>query len=832
MRSALALALVGAGCAEDRPWMNVADPPEERAKKLVAEMTTEEKLGLFHGSCGGYTGNVCGIDRLGVPQQKFNDGPQGFRGKAGTSTSWPAALTVAASFDTDLMQKYGEAMGDEFYRKGSNVQLGPGMCIARVPHNGRNFEYLSGEDPYLGYHMAKASVTGIQSQGVVANAKHFIDNNQETDRGSFTANVDQRTQFEMYYPPFQGAIDAGVGSVMCSYNKECIDCPADEIGRWSCENHDSLTRDLKERMGFKGWVMSDWGGTHSTSMNAGLDQEMPGSNFMGDKLAKMVQDGTVSMDKVDDSAVRNMWPYFKMGLFDKENTNTADNDVTTDEHNTLARDLAAASTVLLKNEGLLPLSTDQKIVVVGDQATNPTVHGGGSGTVSPKYVANPLAGIQAAVGVPKNNCSDGAFEQDIDYHNQNEQSSAPAGTVDECCALCAGNPSCNAYTLAGGTCWMKANADGRKSSSGAQSGLCVKQGGVTFVPSNTQDIAAAVEGADVAIVFAGTSSSEGGDRGDLSLGSEDTLIQNVAKALGKKTIVVPVTPGALLTPWRDDVGAIITPVMPGQEYGNAIADVLFGTVNPSARLPVTFPNKENEVEMSKDQYPGTNGISVYSEGMEVGYRWYNAHNVKPAYAFGHGLSYTQFEYSDLQISQRSVSVKIKNTGDVDGAEVPQLYLGFPASAQEPPKQLKGFQKIHLKAGRKKKVTFPLTDRDFSIWEFSTATSNCSSGAFEQDIDYRNDNQQTSAPASSVDDCCALCASNFDCNAYTLADGTCWMKANADGRVGKSGAKSGMCTKQPGSAQWSVVSGDFDVMVGASSEDIRLTGKLTNGELVV
>merc|ERR1719503_434637 len=172
---------------------------------------------------------------------------------------------------------------------------------------------------------------------------------------------------------------------MCSYNKECIDCPKDQIGRWSCENHESLTRDLKERMGFKGWVMSDWGGTHSASMNAGLDQEMPGSDWMGDKLAKMVQDGEVSMDKVDDSAVRNMWPYFAMGLFDKENTNTADNDVTNDELNKLARDLAAASTVLLKNEGLLPLSADQNIVVVGDQASNPTVHGGGSGTVSPKY---------------------------------------------------------------------------------------------------------------------------------------------------------------------------------------------------------------------------------------------------------------------------------------------------------------------------------------------------------------------------------------------------------------------------------------------------------------
>jgi len=356
---------------------------------------------------------------------------------------------------------------------------------------------------------------------------------------------------------------------------------------------------------------------------------------------------------------------------------------------------------------------------------------------------------------------------------------------------------------------------------------------VIFVPSNTADISAAVEGADIAIVFAGTSSSEGGDRGDLSLGSEDTLIQNVAKALGKKTVVVAVTPAAILTPWRDDVGAILTPFLPGQEYGNAIADVLFGQVNPSARLPITFPTKENEVEMTTDMYPGTNGVSVYSEGLEVGYRWYNAHDVTPAFAFGHGLSYTQFEYSDLKVDQRSVSVSVKNVGDVDGAEVPQLYLGFPASAQEPPKQLKGFQKIQLKAGASATVTFPLTDRDFSIWEFSLPTNNCSSAVFEQDIDYHNENQQTSSPASSVDECCALCASNNDCNAFTLAYGTCWMKANADGRQGKSGAQSGVCTKGPEpAAQWSLVSGNFDVMVGASSEDIRLTGKLSNGELVV
>jgi len=303
---------------------------------------------------------------------------------------------------------------------------------------------------------------------------------------------------------------------------------------------------------------------------------------------------------------------------------------------------------------------------------------------------------------------------------------------------------------------MKANADGRRSATGLQSGVCKKEplpphedcnNGicVKYLPTSTADLASALTGADIALVFVGTTSSEGGDRGDLTLSNEDDLIRSVTEVLGKKTVVVAVTPGALLTPWRDDVGAILTPFMPGQEYGNAIGDVLFGMVNPSARLPVTFPAAENDIGMIDDQYPGRNGISTYSEGLEVGYRWYSAHGATPAFAFGHGLSYTQFEYSDLRIQERSISCVVKNIGEVDGAEVPQLYLGFPAAANEPPKQLKGFTRVTLKAGASTTVSFKVTDRDLSIWD----------------------------------------------------------------------------------GQWSMVSGDFDVMVGASSEDIRMTGVLNN-----
>jgi len=476
------------------------------------------------------------------------------------------------------------------------------------------------------------------------------------------------------------------------------------------------------------------------------------------------------MEKVDDSAVRNMWPFFAMGVFDNENNNSKANNVTSVEHNLLARELASASTVLLKNDGVLPLSKVKNIVVVGDEAINPTAHGGGSGAVSPYYTATPLDGIRAHFGIdptkpPKNNCSDGAFEDNIDYFNQKQQSSAHAGSVDECCALCATRSDCNAYTLYQGTCWMKGDASGRTSKSGAQSGVCKKdtvppgsscKDGVCvkFVSSSESDIASAVADADVAIVFVGTSSHEGADRRDLTLGNQDSMIEMVASVLGKKTVVVAVTPGALLTPWRETVGAILVPFMPGQEYGNAITDVLVGNVNPAARLPITFPKEENDMNMSHDMYPGNNGISLYSEALQVGYRWYNAHNVIPAFSFGHGLSYTEFEYSDLKVKGRSVSFSIKNAGKVDGAEVPQMYLGFPVSSQEPPKQLKGFTKLTLKPDETKSVTFDLVDRDMSIWDIS-ATEH----------------------------------------------------------------------------QWSVVSGDFQVMVGPSSDNIRLTGTLTEAVVV-
>jgi beta-glucosidase len=286
-------------------------------------------------------------------------------------------------------------MGREFYGKGANVQLGPGLNIARVPLNGRNFEYMSGGDSFLGYTLVQPVVKGIQSQGVIANAKHWVENNQETDRDTVSENVDERTRHELYYRPFAGAVEAGVGSFMCSYNK------INQL--WSCENPETLSSDLKGHLGFEGWVMSDWGATHSLSLLQGLDQEMPGDEYFGSVLKTAVESGDIAISAVDAAVMRILTPMFEVGLFDSNNTNTLANDVRSEESTKAAREIAAASHVLLKNEGfILPLSATAgplKIALFGGAARAPIVAGGGSGSVFPSHVVSPYEGILKALGI-------------------------------------------------------------------------------------------------------------------------------------------------------------------------------------------------------------------------------------------------------------------------------------------------------------------------------------------------------------------------------------------------------------------------------------------------
>jgi beta-glucosidase len=631
--------LLGIATGEAQPWLDASLSPADRASMLVSNMTTHQKVQLLSGTllAKGYVGLVPGIPELGIPDIRMNDGPQGFRamGHPGTSTAWPSGLTMAASWNVDNVRHWGAAMGEEFYNKGAHVLLGPGLCVARVPRNGRNFEYLSGEDPFLGYTLAKPAVEGMQSEGVVANAKHWVNNNQETDRGSVNEVVDERTQFEIYYPPFEGAIEAGVGSVMCSYNKI--------RGKYACENPETLQQDLKERLGFKGWVMSDWGATHSPSINEGLDQQMPAGLSMSWELKALIALGRVKIDKVDDSVQRILQPLIKAGILDHPNTNTLQNNVTGPASRVLAQRLAAESMVLLQNKDqLLPLRQGLTVAIAGREAVSPTVHGGGSGAVEPAAVSTPLGALEARLG----------------------PTAVDAG-------------------------------------------------------SDADKAAAVAAQADVAVVFVGTSSTEALDRKSLSLPTADEELISAVAASQPNTIVVMVTPGAILTPWRNDVKGIVAAFMPGQEYGEAVADVLLGHVNPSGRLPLTFPNIENEVNFTKSMWPGVDRTATYSEKLNVGYRWYGTHGVRPAFAFGHGLSYSSFEYDNLHVANTEVRFTVRNTGSVAAVEVPQVYLGFPKVAGEPPMQLKGFARTKLAPGESQVVSVPLTDRSVSIWATDT-----------------------------------------------------------------------------------------------------------------
>jgi len=628
-----------------------ADP--SRVASIVANMTLDEKLGLLHGSTSDYTGATTAVDRLSVPRLLMNDGPQGFRTSAalaGTTTAFPSGLAIAATFDVKQAAAWGDAMGEEFAGKGANVQLGPGLNVARVPLNGRNFEYLSGEDPHLGATLVAAVVPEIQKHGVIANVKHFIGNNQETDRLGGDMVIQERALHELYLPPFEAAAEAGVLSAMCSYNRLTVN----GVTAWACEHPYSLK--TLENISKDIFVMSDWGATHSSkpSIEAGLDQEMPGSTYFGDAMKAKVQAGDVDEAVVDASVSRVLNAMDAVGLLDGvvEYGAIGDN-VTSPAHAEVAKDIASNATVLLKNDGdvrgelsMLPLQSCDGLVIVG--STFETA-GGGSGKVT-SYAAPLSDALSAACGV------------DVP----------------------------------------------------------------TFATLDDDDAKTAVAGAAAVVVLAGTTSSEGSDRDDLTLGDDDALVSAVA-ALSSNVVVSVSTPGAFLTPWSDDVQAILVTWMGGQELAYALADILLGVVSPAGRLPLTLPNIENEVGFTRDQYPGIEGdpvegcdlpclVANYTEGLYIGYRWYDANAVAPKYPFGHGLSYTSFAYADLVVDASSANVTVTNAGDVAGAEVAQLYLAPPAAAGEPPRQFKGFAKTAVLApGASAVVTFAFDARSFAAW---------------------------------------------------------------------------------------------------------------------
>ncbi len=645
----------------------------KRIESLLKQLTLEEKVALTAGVDFWHT-HV--IERLGIPAIKVTDGPHGARTMDNAdpkrtipATCFPTGVSLAATWNPDLVNKVGVALGEETRARGCVVLLGPCINIHRSPLGGRNFESYS-EDPYLSSQMTVAIIKGIQSQKVSACVKHFALNDSEYQRMTISSEVDERTRREIYLPSFEKAIkEAGAWSVMCSYNK--ID------GTFASENHWLLMEVLKDEWGFEGLVMSDWYAVHSTipAANAGLDLEMPGpARFFNEALVKAVKEGAVDEKIIDDKVRRVLGVMIKTGALDK-NITDADKNKEFPAHGQLAREVAEEAIVLLKNDNNL-LSLDKNkvktIAVIGPNAATAVIQGGGSAYVTPYYKVAPLEAL-------KKFCGD---KVQIVYE--------PG---------CADAPSANLLEKA-----VKAAA-----------------------------------GADVALVFVGTNEkieTEGVDRKDMNLPpGQNELVSRVAKA-NPKTVVIMNNGSPLNMPWIDSVPAVVDALFPGQECGNAIANIIFGLVNPSGKLPDTFPRRYED-NPAFPYYPGENDKVVYGEGMFVGYRHYDANNVEPLFSFGHGLSYTTFEYSNLKVSPAqtkdkfNVSVDVKNTGKAAGKEVVQVYVSdIAASVPRPPKELKAFSKVALKPGQKKKVEFTLTKDALSFYDVKTKDWVAEPGDFE------------------------------------------------------------------------------------------------------
>jgi beta-glucosidase len=642
LASGLALAPM-TGHAADRPWMNKALPPDQRARLLVAAMTLDEKVEQIHMvDTPDHPREVAGIPRLGIETFKISNGPSGAgpgdsKGSP-KATALPSALALSASWDTGLATKFGTVAGQEVADRPEHLIEAPGVNIARVPRNGRNFEYF-GEDPYLSGQFAVNEVKGIQSTGTLAEVKHFAANNQETKRKSVNVSVDERTLREIYLPAFEAAVKQGdAAAVMCAYPKL--------NGVFDCENTHLLKDILRGEWGFDGFVQSDYTATHSTvaAANAGLDLSMR-HDFYGDATKAAVQGGQLKESVVDALLIHRYTQMFKWGFFDSPPTQQP---IPVQADGAIARQIAEQGAVLLKNSrNQLPLSVKglKSIAVIGPYGKGAHTGGRGSSRVSPLYTVAPVQGIRNVAG---------------------------AGVT------------------------------------------------VTFNDgSDTAAAAAAAKAADVAIVMVGNTDSEGVDRGNISLPSgQDAIVTAVAGA-NPHTVVVLKTGGPVLMPWLSKVPAVLEAWYPGEEDGNAVADLLFGKVNPSGHLTMSFPRSETDTPANTPaQYPGVSGTVHYTEGLQVGYRWYDAHNDTPLFPFGFGLSYTSFSFANLAVSTKKVWVDVTNTGSRSGAEVVQVYVAAPASAGEPPKQLKGFAKVSLAPGQTKRVRVFLQDRAFSIWSTS------------------------------------------------------------------------------------------------------------------
>ncbi|HUD13048.1 MAG TPA: glycoside hydrolase family 3 C-terminal domain-containing protein [Terracidiphilus sp.] len=695
----------------DAPYRNPATPVEQRVADLLSRMTVEEKATMLSGS--GWMESAP-IERLGIPAIKMADGPMGVRSWAGSSaitsangaaakvltTSFPSGVAMAATWDTDLVQREGQAIAQEVKALGRDMILGPTVNINRVPLWGRNFEGY-GEDPYLAARLGVAYIKGVQGEGVIPSVKHFAVNNEEFERHRIDAHTDERTLNEIYLPAFKAAVEeANVWTVMSAYNK---------LNGVHCAESTALLTDvLKKEFDFKGFVVSDWGSTYSTAptVNAGMDLEMPGGARMkewisfpstqaagngagwltADKVLAEVKAGHIAEATLDENVSRILRVIFESGLFD--HPHAGGGEVDTPAQRAVALQGATEGIVLLKNAGsVLPLDATKihSIAVIGPNAAVARTGGGGSSLVRPKYAIAPLDAIKERAG----DSIHVSYEMGV-------------GIQGEDAAL--DTPDARAKML--------------------------------------QAAADAAAKADVAVVVVGRYAKLEGEGFDVKTmdlpAGQDELIEAVEKANPHTIVVLNTGDPVTMTKWIDNTPALLDMWYGGQEGGHALASVLFGDANPSGKLPVSFP-KRFEDSPAYGHYPGENLKVDYAEGIYVGYRYFDTKNVEPLFPFGFGLSYTTFEFSNLKVGRWKangsgpveIDLAVKNSGSRAGAEVVQLYIHEDnPMIDRPVRELKRFQRVELKPGESKTLQFTLDRAALSYWSAEKRDWVADPGTFE------------------------------------------------------------------------------------------------------
>ncbi|WP_372483066.1 glycoside hydrolase family 3 C-terminal domain-containing protein [Elizabethkingia anophelis] len=707
-------------------YLDASKPVEQRIEDALSRMTLEEKVAMLHAQS---KFSSPGVPRLGIPEFWTTDGPHGVRpevlwdewDQAGWSNdsivAYPALTALSATWNKKMSWNYGKALGEEARYRKKDILLGPGVNIYRTPLNGRNFEYM-GEDPYLTSKMVVPYIKGVQSNGVATSVKHFALNNQEEFRHTSNVIVDDRTLYEIYLPPFKAAVQEGDSwTIMGAYDKY--------KNQYASQNEYLLNKILKGEWGYKGVVVSDWGAVNNTeqAIHNGLDMEFGSwtnglsagtrnaydNYYLAKPYLDLIKSGKVGTTELDDKVRRIL----RLAYNTTMNPNKPLGNIASEDHMAVAKEIGEEGIVLLQNNNnVLPINTDKvrKIAVIGENAIKMMTVGGGSSSLKVKYETLPLEGIKSRFGKKADVQFARGYVGDVggEYNGvksgQNLKDDRPASELlNEAVALA------------------------------KKSDVVIFVGGLN--KSDYQD-------------------SEGHDRKGLGLPyNQDQLISALAKA-NKNLAVVLVSGNAVAMPWVKEVPAIVQGWYLGSEAGNALAAVLAGDANPSGKLPFTFPVKlEDNAAHQMGEYPGNkeelaagkgkdqkNPINItYNEGIFVGYRWHDTKNIKPLFSFGHGLSYTTFEYGKVHADKTQMAqdgkitftVSIKNTGKREGAEVAQLYISdLKSSVPRPVKELKGFEKINLKPGEQKEVSFTIDKSALSFFDAATHQWVAEPGEFE------------------------------------------------------------------------------------------------------